>query len=187
MPDASPDRDPSPVDDPAFLGRVMRYLDDALPAEGVAELERDLASDGRKREVFALVCYSDTLAREEIAAFPVPVPGTAPPSPRDARARPGQAWGAHAHVAGWVPRRGVRVGLAALLLIAATAALVSVGRRAYRPTAATLVEAIAVRWEGDERGPSLDAPLASGRRLALASGRIRLRFVGGTLAVVGGP
>src|SRR4051794_4413174 len=115
MPEASPDRDPSPVDDPAFLGRVMRYLDDALPAEGVAELERDLASDGRKRDAFALICYSDTLAREEIAALPVPVPGTAPTSTssHDASARRGQARGARAPVAGRVPRRWVRVGLAA--------------------------------------------------------------------------
>src|SRR3954452_10380613 len=118
MPENSPLCNPAPVDDPAFLERVMRYLDDALPAEAVADLERDLASDVRKREVFALVCYSDTLAREEVAAIPIPEPGAASPSPHEARDRPGQGRGGHAPMFGQDPRRGVRVGLAAVLLIA---------------------------------------------------------------------
>ena len=187
MPEESPPIDPSPDEDSAFLRRVMSYLDDTLPREAVAELERDLASSARKREAFALICYSDTLALEKLAANPVPELRGAQRSPHGARARPGRSRGSHPPGDGRKPRWRVWGGVAAVVLITVAAALVFLNRRGARPTAATLVEEGAAKWEGSEGRPSLGMALASGRRLALESGRIGLQFGDGTLVVVGGP
>jgi hypothetical protein len=57
---------PGDSDDSRFLERVMRYLEDQLPEQGIELLREELTTDERKREAFALICISDTLAHEEL-------------------------------------------------------------------------------------------------------------------------
>jgi hypothetical protein len=57
----------SSADDPGFLERVMRYLDDDLPEGELRAFESELVASAEKRRTLALICLSNSLAYEEIA------------------------------------------------------------------------------------------------------------------------
>jgi hypothetical protein len=62
-------------DDPLFLERVMRYLEDDLPKEEVLELGRQLAVDPSKRDTFVLLSLSDAVSNSELGSGGIILPG----------------------------------------------------------------------------------------------------------------
>ena len=189
------ERDPN---DDRFLERIMRYLEDDLSEQGVATLQQELADDPRKREIFSLICLSDTLAHDEMpmlsAANPVidehPEPAGSmhetmilpaieaddPESSDDPFA-----------LSNLSPRKKQRSWLrlgrwAAVFAIAITAFLLwhSSPKRAI---AATVLSTVDAHWNG----PADGAVLHPHDSFDLQSGCVALRFSDGTQLVAEGP
>lgn len=179
MPDIPSPAVPDRGDDDIFHERVMRYLDDALDADGVAALERSLAEDPARRQAFASICWCEALVQEQWAGMPVAMTAE---EGREER-RPWKPWRIVSRIA---PRKR-RLAAAALVLVAATLYLVV--RVLFPGPAAYLVAVSAPRWEGIEVPPDLTpgAGLYAGRALTLVEGVAKFRFGDGTIVVAVGP
>lgn len=187
----------------------MRYLEDQLSAEGVAQFRQELATDARKREIFALVCISDTLAHEElpaiIAANPLideypespqaeeslhdtmvlPAIGRDVEEPTDAVApvAAGMNWSA----ASKPKRRWIKpAGWAALLLLGITIFLL-LRPRHKAPTIAELASEIDAVWTDPSAGHVAGERLDAGAELDLKSGCATVVFPDSTRLIAQGP
>lgn len=202
----------SDPDDSRFLERVMRYLEDELSEQGVALLREELAEDARKREIFAQICVSDTLAHEELrgmmAANPAidehPESASSGDSMHDTMVLPAIARDIHLpsedgdaqslehpntpNKPNAPPRKPwLKYGSwAAVLILGITAFLVF--HSTPKPAlAATLTSTSQAQWADPSASPPADGQLRVGEEIDLKSGCAALLFPNSTRLVAEGP
>jgi hypothetical protein len=201
-------------DDSRFLERVMRYLEDDLPEPGVAQLREELERDARKREIFSLVCISDTLAHEELrgilAANPVidEYPETVAASGEsmhDTMILPAIGRGVVASSdddaisldvpRARVPAKGRRswmkyggwAAVVILVVILGTAVFLMVHSPRKKAMVATLTSTVQAEWGDPSVSPPSDHQLRLGEEIDLQSGYAGMRFANATQLVAEGP
>lgn len=203
------------ADDSGFLERIMRYLEDDLSEQGVAQLREELAGDERKREIFSLVCVSDTLAHEELrgilAANPVideypesadagrspgdsmhdtmilPAIGGGSPETSEEDADPVDVQPAPTAVRPGALR--IKYGLwAAVLLVGLLVGITLILHWQRRPSvAATLTSIFQAQWNDGSANPVAGGQLRVGEEIDLKSGCVAMRFADATQLIAEGP
>jgi hypothetical protein len=207
---------PADQDDSGFLERVMRYLEDDLSADSAAVLRNELAADPRKRDIFALICISDTLAHEEMPAMRAAntigddpsesvIPGsgeqTLTATMNDTMILPaitpetGESSGNAAHAPGHFTataptsrnRRWIKWGSYATVMLAAIALFLPRHLRVKKAVAATLTLTYQAHWASAASGPPVDGQLLVGQILDLQSGCAQFLFAHSTRFTAEGP
>jgi len=197
--DISPGTPLSPADDSGFLERVMRYLDDELPASELRAFESELVVSAEKRRTLALICLSNSLAYEEIAPRGLELADEAfaasDLSMQESIEMPAftdvpETETEEIFIAPSMPlrpppakRRPWWLGWAAAILVTSVGA--SYFAFARRPIVATVTTEVTAVWDGKSHPPG--SGLSADDSLFLRQGFCKLLFTDGTEVVVEAP